>query len=398
MKLQRMSVGKHTHSDRLERWLGADKLAAVSENFRTFYYPVPLAGVPGKVYVMPGGDFCGEIKAGFFANKHERAADTLKRIQRRAESMRKQHKVLNTLLDMIKVEARPLASIGAFGSVDGVLAAFTGGKGQTMIFSKTGAASNAIGNSNDLWTRAGMPVAGGAGSAAPGGTAPTSATTGNLGYKNLGAAGSGHYLSWSLTGSVVNNSLLLYDRLFAVVKTMNSTATEAVTGVPSRFQSGTAGNSEYIGGNFCFPANPTTVLAATAHNWTVCQYTDQDSNTGNSFPSATGVSACVVGGIDLAAGPGSWFMPLASGDIGVKALTQMQCSAAVATGTIDFVLGHPIAVNTCPVANLACIDDGLYTAVNLATVPDSACLSFIEMCKPATTATNYAGYVRTVGE
>jgi hypothetical protein len=179
---------------------------------------------------------------------------------------------------------------------------------------------------------------------------------------------------------------------------MNSTTTEAVTGVPTRYQNGTAGNDAYIGGNFCFPANPTTVLAATAHNWTVCQYTDQDSATGNSFPSATGVSACVVGGIDLAAGQGSWFMPLAAGDVGVKALTQMQCSAAVATGTIDFVIGHPIAINACPIANLACLDDGLYTSLNLTHIEDNACLSFIELPKPATTATSYSGIVRAVGE
>jgi len=126
-------------------------------------------------------------------------------------------------------------------------------------------------------------------------------------------------------------------------------------------------------------------------------YLDQD-NLSSNMPVATGVSACVVGGIDLAAGQGSWFAPLALGDVGIKALTNMQSSAAVATGTMDWVIGHPIAINACPIANMACLDDGLYTALNLTAIFDNACLSFIELPKPATTATTYSGILRAVSE
>lgn len=387
---------RHTHSDHLERWLGTEQVNRLSEQFGKFYWPVPVRGVPGNVHVMPGGDFSGEIKAGAYLTAQDGAAAVLRKIRRSAEARIRRDRALGTLIDLLRAEDRRLSVVGAFASIDAVVAAFTGGKGQTFKFSKTGVASNAIGNSNDLWTRAGFPAAGAAASAAPGGVAPTSATTGALPFKNIGAANSGHYLNWSLNASVINNSLLLYDRIFAVVKTMNSTAAEAVTGVPTRYQSSVAGANDYIGGNFCFPASPTTILAATAHNWTVCQYTDQDSGTGNNFTSTAGVSACVVGGVDLAVG--NWFLPLAAGDVGVKAITQMQCSALVATGTIDFVIGHPIAVNACPIANIACLDDGLYTALNLSSVLDSACLSFLELTKPATTATTYSGLLRFVSE
>lgn len=387
---------KSTHSDKLERYLGKEQVEEISARFKDFYYPVAVHGVPGNVYVMPGGDFVGEIKAGAYFNKHDGAAAVLKKIQARAEKKYSQNKALGNLIDMIRMEDKNLASVGAFASIDAVVAAATGGKAQSMQFFKTGVASNAIGNSNDLWTRVGQPVAGAAASAAPGGVVPTSASTGALPFKNLGTANTGHYLNWALSASVINNSLLLYDRIFAVVKTMNSTGTEAVSGTPTRYQSGTAGANDYIGGNFCFPANPTTVLAATAHNWTVCTYTDQDSATGNSFVSTAGVSACVVGGVDLAVG--QWFLPLATGDVGVKALTQMQCSAAVATGTIDFVIGHPIAINACPIANISCMDDGLYTSLNLTSILDGAALSFLELTKPATTATNYSGVLRAVSE
>ena len=208
-----------------------------------------------------------------------------------------------------------------------------------------------------------------------------------------------------MAASVINNSLLLYDRIFAVAAgaALTTATSTAVTGVPTRYQSGTSSNQDYIGGNFCFPANPTTVLAATAHNWAVgasttgMVYTNQASASAN-MPVSTGVSACVVGGIDLAAGQNSWFAPLASGDVGIKTLTNMQSSAAVATGTIDWVIGHSIAINACPIANMACLDDGLYTSLNLTAIFDNACLSFIELPKPATTATTYGGLLRCVSE
>lgn len=376
---------KHTHSDRLERWLGADSVRSVSDAMRNFYYPIPLAGVPGGqgIWATPGGEFVGEIQAGQEMSALDRAMDKLRRVRRGiiARGARVRHGEFN-----------------AFASLDALIAAVTGGKSQRLLFQKTGVASNAIGNSNDLWTRAGRPAAGSAGAAAPGGTATTNSTTGNWGWANPANANTGHFLAGEATASVINNTLLIIDQLFRVAKTMNSTSTEAVTGTFSRYQNATSTAADYVGGNFVFPSNPTTVLAATAHNWTVCQYTDQAGNTANSIPSVAGVSACVVGGIDLAAGSGSWFMPLASGDVGVKALTQMQCSAAVATGTIDFVVAHPIAFIPCPVANLVCIADALYTAMQLQQVYDNACISGIEIAKPATTATNYAGALTLVGE
>lgn len=373
----------HTHSDRLERWLGPAEVASVSNAMRGFYHPIPLAGVPGAVYAMPGGDFRGEIQAGQEMSALDRAMDKLKRVRRSiiARGGRVRHGELN-----------------AFASLDALIAAVTGGKSQRLLFQKTGVASNAIGNSNDLWTRAGQPAAGAAGAAAPGGTATVNSTTGNWGYKSPVNANTGHFLSGEATASVINNTLLIIDQLLRVAKTMNSTATEAVTGVFTRYQNQTGTAADFIGGNFCFPSNPTTVLAATAHNWTVCQYTNQAGTAAQSFPSATGVSAGVVGGIDLAAGAGSWFMPLAAGDVGVKALTQMQCSALVATGTIDFVVAHPLAFIPCPVANLVCIADALYTAMQLQQIYDSACISAIEIAKPATTATNYAGALTLVAE
>ena len=374
---------RSTHSQRLEKWLGADEIAGLTRSMQGRGWqgpPIAIHGVPGSVYITSDGDFIGPVNAGQEAGKLDRVNDYLNRERRRkitkAGHIRRQS--------------------GAFGSLSAIIAAATGGKRQDIVFSKTGTASNAIGNGEDLWVATGQPGAGAAGAAAPGGTAPTNASAGALGFVNPANANATHFVSGRVSTSVVNNTLLLTDRLFAVAKTINSTATEAVTGTFARYQSGTSTAEDYIGGNFCYPFVPTTVLAATAHNWTVCQYTDQGSNTAQSFPSIAGVSACTVGGIDLVAG--SWFMPLAAGDVGVKALSQMQCSALVATGTIDFVIAHAIAFFPCIVANMMCEIDGINTAFNLTRIYDNACLNFIEMPKPATTLGLYSGQLTLVAE
>jgi hypothetical protein len=401
--MHKMSRGKATHSDRLVRWLGAEQVDYLSRTFKGFYWPIALHGVPGKVFIMPGGDFCGEIKAGSFLTKEDGAAMVLKKLRYAAEKKVKEFKALGILLDMIKADDKRLASIGAFASVDAVIAAYTGGKGQQIIFSKTGT-TGTVGGSRDLWITAGQPAAGAIGAAAAAGTAHTASDTGALGYKNLGAAASGHYLNWVLSASVISNSLLLYDRLFSVAagNALNTGAEIAVTGVPTRYQSTTEGADNYIGGNFAFPGTITT-LGATAHTWDAgggagvgMQYKDQ-ADAASNMPVSTGVSGSTAGSIDQAIGAGSWFAPLAAGDVGIKALTNMSANTSV-TGTLNWVIGHPIAVNACPIANLACLDDGVYTAINLTHIEDNACLAFIELPKPATTATTYSGVVRTVSE
>jgi hypothetical protein len=379
---QRWEPTEATHSGHLERWLGADVVEQTHQTFSTWYGPpVALHGVPGNVYVTGGGQFVGRIDAGSELSATDVAAAVIARNQR------------------LRFKEHAYRQRGAFSTLSALIQAMSGGKGQQLIFTKTGIAANATANSNELWTRGSMPAAGAAGAAAPGGTATTNSTTGHWGFANPATANSGHFMGGQFISGTTNHGLMIIDQLFRVAKTMNSTATEAVTGTFSRYQSGTATAGDYIGGNFMFPAIPTTVLAGTAHNWLTMQYTDQASNTGNSCASKAGVSACVVGGIDLVAGPASWFMPLASGDVGVKALTQMQADAAVATGTVDWVVAHPLGYAPSWIANVVCSVDTVTTAVDqLTNVYDNACITAIEPCKPATTATTFAGVVKFVGE
>lgn len=368
-----------THSQRLENWLGAEQANALSANFRNWYGPPVALDVPGNVYVGAGGDFCGEFRGSAQVTPIERARELVRSIERQ-RFLRRYHR-----------------QRGAFAGLSALITAKTSGKSVTMQYVKAGTAATGTNQSMDAWMYAGQPAAGVAGAAAPGGTANSSANTGSLPFINAVAnANTSHFVNASMLANTVNHSLMLYDRLFSVAKTMNSTATEAVTGVPTRYQNTVAGSLDSAAGNFLFPAVNGTVLPATAHNWTVCQYTNQGATTGQSAPSAAGVSACAINQLDL--GPPNWFMPLAAGDSGIKALTQMQCSALVATGVLNFVIGHPIAIMTNFISNTVSFLDGVASAFNLQQVYDNACLAFMELPKPAATATTYSGLIMTVSE
>lgn len=65
--MHKFNKGKSTHSQRLEKWLGSDVVASLSDTFKNFYYPIRVNGVPGEVYIMPGGDFAGSIAVGMYA-------------------------------------------------------------------------------------------------------------------------------------------------------------------------------------------------------------------------------------------------------------------------------------------------------------------------------------------
>ena len=368
---------KSTHSGQLERWLGTERTEHLSRAMEGWYGPpIAVQGVPGAVYATKDGDFVGRIDAGIETS----AIDRMDAIVAR---QRKQ---------MYQRMGSRTGQRGAFTSLSDLIAEASAGKNYYNYFQKVGT-TGVVASTNTLWFVGNMPAAGAAAAAAPGGTVPTDATTGSFVFTNPTSGDTRHFVYGEVTCGTAANTLLVYDRLFSVTKTMNSTATEAVTGVPTRYQNNTSGTADSAEGNFLI-IECRTVLPATAHNWTTCTYTDQAGNAGATLPSVTGNSANIVNRLDQPAG--TWFCPLASGDTGIDSLTQMQCSAAVATGAIDFTIGHPIAMMPCPAANMVCVTDGINTAFNLTRIFDDACLAFLEITKPATTATTYIGQVRSV--
>lgn len=361
-------VLRPTHSGRLARWLGEEQVAHFSGLVRDWYGPpIALAGVPGSVYACAGGDFAGEVRGGAEVSAVDRAVMR----HRQAERERFRYRAI----------LRRQAGMAGLSSVGQIRAAMYKGKGARYDFSKV---ADSSASAASLWAQPDLPPAGASAANAPGGEAPTSATVGAFPYANPisglqrffieGAAGARNSgAGW------FPSSTLLYDRIFSVNKTMNSTATEAVTGVPTRYQSTTRGDPDFAGGNFLFP-EVLTVLANTAHNWTVCTYTDQNGNAGATLPLITGVPGLPFGAVDMETSvstPGpSWFAPLASGDDGIKALTQMQCSALVATGAVNFTIGHPIAFLPWMTKNLP-FSGGFVSAFSMARIFDEACLALL---------------------
>ena len=369
------------HSGRLERWLGKEKVEKLAHDMRNgggpgvrwYYEPINLRDVPGSVWVTADGDFVGDFERGGFASAIDHFSDHIRALWKAAGRP--------------IYEREPVFGAG-FASISDALAKASTGYSQPLNGAgivKTGA-SGTINLAMTLWNVGAVPPAGAVGGAAPGGTVHTKSDTGAMIYNNP-ATGTLHLTGADFAASVINNSVLLYDRLFSVAKTMNSTATEAVTGVPTRYTSTTATNPDYIGGNFLF-VECTTALPATAHNWTVCTYTDQ-ANAASTLPSVTGTASLGISGLDI--GSGRWFCPLETGDVGIKALTQMQCSALVASGAVSFVIGHAIGVMAFPLLQTSMPFDWLTNRNQAPRIFDNACLAMLEMPKPTVTATTYMG-------
>lgn len=371
---------RSTHSARLEGWLGTETVERVSASMRDWYGPpIALLGVPGSVFAAAGGDFVGPIDAGIHQSALDRAHAIMVAERRRAVAR------------MLRGRYRRQIGMAGFSSLSDMIAEATAGKSRVWNYQKAGA-TGVLSVTSSLWGLGAQPTAGANAANAPGGEAPTDALAGAHLIDNV-SADTRHIVSGYASASIAGNSLLAYDRIFQVNKTMNSATNESVTGVPTRYQSSTPTNADYAGGNFIFVEVGGTQLAATAHNWGVagssneCLYRNQAGTDNSIMPVLTGNSAAIVRRLDHPAG--QWFAPLASGDIGAMDLVQMRCSAAVATGVINFVIGHPLAWMCCPIANIVCQFDFIGTAFNLVRVFDDAAVAWLEVTKPATTATNY---------
>lgn len=369
-----MNLNKEVNMNHLETWLGQEKIDKLRNDIKGWYgRPICILDLPGSVWLHADGTFTGKLKYGFFAS----ALDYLEGFNKRLD----------------KQLLTPSFNVG-FASVSDALLRASSGYSQRKNFAKVGA-TGVVSVSSSTWAVSGQPGAGAAGAAAPGGTAHVNTNAGSIKFgPPAGGGSSNHLVGADVSASVINNTIMLYDRLFSVAKTMASTATEAVTGVPTRYQSTVATDPDFCGDNFLFVEVGGTALAATAHNWTVCKYTD-DTNTVRNIPSFAGNSGAIIHRLDHPTS--QWFATLDSASTGVKNLTQMQCSASVATGVINFVIGHPIGIMSFPLANMTMPFDWITNRDQAPRIYDNACLTFIEMMKPSTTATTYTGRLYVTG-
>ena len=105
----------------------------LSRNFASWYGPpVALGGVPGTVFVIGGGDFIGECRAGSEVSGMERAFGIFKREERR------------------RFQRAFIKQRGSFSSLSALISAGTNGKGCRMTFNIT-AAPTAVQGCKDTW-------------------------------------------------------------------------------------------------------------------------------------------------------------------------------------------------------------------------------------------------------
>ena len=328
------------HAARLERWLGPEMVQALCHASQgRDLEPIPIAGIPGGAFTYDG-DIIGSIQGGSFASLSDLAAE------------------------------------------------MSAGKGQILTFSKAGV-TKVVGVAQDLWAGIGtVPPAAAVAAGLPTGTSPTNNLAnfpGCLGNVNPAGGDTLHFIGAMSTPSVGTNLLLLYDRFFHGNHTM-TVDPRTVTGIPTRYQDATA-RGNFIG------MFVTTILPAATPTYTV-SYIDDAGNAPEAAAAQTIVSAAIARRFPFATTVGGgWRIPLNAGDLGVRALTNLDLSAAMASGACDVFLGKPIGWIPQPVTFQPFVVDGINSMMNLKQIVDNACLALMEVSGGAVTATNYNGYV-----
>lgn len=367
-----------THSQRIEKWLGTEIVEAISRSMRDWYGPpIAIANVPGIVYAAKGGDFVGPIRGGYHATLWDFIEQRARRILRNTS----------------RLQAGKL-NAGFTSLSDLISEATAGGKSQLLSFVIAGAAGVAA-RSNSTWGVGSWPPIGAAGGTTGTGAPCTRTTVGALQQQNAGVGDQLHITTITLQASVAGQILLYYDRLWHMTHTMtvDPRSCDAVN-PPNRYQT-----AALAPGNF-FTGHVTTVLPAATPTITI-DYIDQDGTASTSATLSTIASAAAVNTIPFTAP--NWFVPLNAADTGLRRLgdattgaNAVNLSAAMASGVVTWAIGHPLAF--CPVgaANTPIIVDGINSAFNLQRVYDNACLTSLELCKSATTATNWWGGVEMV--
>jgi hypothetical protein len=365
------------HSQRLERWLGAATIERLQRDMRGWYAgPIPIADIPGNIAITADGDFVGQLGGSKFCQ----AQDALEHLRTHRLRLLRKHLLRRGL-------AKKQSGMAGFTSLsDLVSEATVAGKLQPLggNLNKVGSAG-VIGATNSLFRVGNSPAAGTAAAAAPLGTAPTSATLGALAFANPPATDLQYLMSADVLCTVASNSLLVYDRTYSVAVNPNSIVTQPVTGLPTRYQNAAAGVADSAVGNFAF-FEVGAALAATAHSITLA-YKDQTNSASESAPLLAGVAGAGANRLDHA----GWFAPLNGADSGVTSVTSATLSAAVATGAMDLVIGHPLAWLAFPIANVITPFDWVNVKFGPGRIFDNACLALLEVGKGNAAAATYTG-------
>ncbi len=356
----------------VSRWLGDEITQKLVTGMERWYGPpIPVAH-SGRIAVTKGGHFVGRLPKGRFSNlidfTIERAALAMRRSVRKSRG--KLYAGFSSLSDLISE-------------------ATAGGKAQMLSWVKAGTAGIA-GRSNSLWNVASVPPAGGVGGTTGTGRPCLRTTTGAMIQQNATGGDQLHVTTVpSYMASVAGQVLLMYDRLWDMTHTMTVDPRAVDTAnPPGRYQTAALAPGNFLSGEV------TTVLPA-ATPTIAFTYVDQDGNAAQVGPTlSTIASAAAVNTIPFTLP--NWFYPINGDDTGIQSITNVDLSAAMASGVVNWFIGHPLIFMPVGLANTPLIIDGINSAFNLARVFDDACLCFLELWKSATTATNWWGAIQLV--
>lgn len=244
-----------------------------------------------------------------------------------------QKTIRQKLFDILRSER------GAIQTYDGIINARASGQFNDIVFTKT--TLTTVANQWFSLLRAGGDPAAMAfnNTTAPTETATSVATTGALstGLSNPSGTNRKYLLTLGFGSSSTINIALLIDIHVqgGAFRLTVATAETVAAPVAAVRQYGTGG----AGAGNCISFVETTASSATAHNLTV-SYVNQ-AGTATSVVFAAPATAGTVDGLYPVAST-NWFIPLASGDFGVRSVSQTQSSAALAAGVLALILHYPL--------------------------------------------------------
>jgi hypothetical protein len=290
----------------------------------------------------------------------------------------------------------------AIQSINNLTASLSAGKTTRFDWNKVvGGAAYAAGRFYDLSQLAGLPVA----NAYPG-TALAWRTcdeaTGN-GTQAFGMHHGGsvtpdikqllNMAAWSTSATGVPATLYLVDvQGYYPGVSMNVATAQTLTGTPTLRATNGNGVRAYLAA--------TATAGATAHSLSY-SYTNQANTAGRLQPVTVACTASAIAPhithSGTAANNYGPFLPLASGDFGIRSFQSVQLSAASGAGTAALVLAVPLAQITLSIAGLMTEKDLLNQIPSLPVIPDGACLAWVLGAGAAVAASSqFNGSIQTV--
>jgi hypothetical protein len=264
----------------------------------------------------------------------------------------------------------------AINSYDDIIAAIAANKWEERHFAKTLPIAPAAGVCVSLWEGDGMPTAGGSGSSLVGRNC-TPSVTGSLAFTNAAGADENYLMNaqaWASASGI--GSLVIYDRICDIsgISLTQSPVAQTITMGPLPRYTDGAGVMIFLEVSASVTGIPTFTVT----------YTDQSGNSAVT-PPVTG-AANALGRFAYNSGP---YIPLASGDTGVRSVQSFTNSSGASVGIGRLVFAKPLAVLPLLTAGTVVERDLVTQTPRMPLLPDDHCISAFVVGAGTTTGTVY---------